>query len=109
VRSSEIWIPPCCGAYYDVEEREQLPHAGDERGFLRLPGCDESLMSRLDRRIPPRGHERSHREHGAHWRAPAVRKVDQVGALYLRCEHRMRGTILPQQYEDALFGEDAGQ
>ncbi len=63
-----------------IQNRQQLPHAGDQGDFFSFAHCEEPLIERPDHRIALGGHERGHVQRGAHRGAPAP-TVAHVAAL----------------------------
>src|SRR5215218_7307484 len=62
-------------AHHDVEDREQLSHAGDQRELLRLARGDQGDVEGADHHVALRRHERRHVEHCAYRGAPALYKT----------------------------------
>ncbi len=55
--------PRGLGLHHGVQDREQLPHTGDEGDFLELPRRQEPLVEGPDHRVAPDGREGRHVEH----------------------------------------------
>src|SRR5688572_29680593 len=57
---------------HGVEDGEELSHAVDERDFLELAGCYETLVMSADDRVVAGGGECRHIQRAADFEAPAV-------------------------------------
>jgi hypothetical protein len=56
---------------HGIENGQQLMHARRQGDFFDFPRREEPLVKSFDLRVGARGHQRAHRQHGAHMRAPA--------------------------------------
>src|SRR3954465_6285717 len=76
LRAEVLWrLPVLARADHVIDNREQLPHAGDERHFLRLACGEESVIKGFEHRIAAGAHQGSHVEHRADRSASAVNRA----------------------------------
>src|SRR5712692_273812 len=61
-----LWLPGRPMFQYGIENGQKLMHARRQGDFFDFPRREEPLVKSVDLRVGARGHQRAHRQHGAH-------------------------------------------